>query len=197
MKTTDEFNTKFRCVVADLPREIKPRDASILIYYIEAFTGGLRYQLRDEELADLKTTQELAEKIEKNMQSSGKSNIPWCRPCEQFHQESTCYVANQVMEHGLPKVSNQETNSRDPNHIYMVGQAYPLLPSKQYKLEDETIVESYSETYDENCNVHDGTPTCDLFSEEDEYESKDKYSLEHDTNDEHSLIPNKDIDEES
>ena len=28
--------------------------------------------------------------------------IPWCRPHEQFHQESTCYVANQVMEHGLP-----------------------------------------------------------------------------------------------
>ena len=29
--------------------------------------------------------------------------IPCCRPCEQFHQESTCY---QVMEHGLPKISN-------------------------------------------------------------------------------------------
>ena len=32
--------------------------------------------MRDKELADLKTTQELAEKIEENMQSSGKSNIP-------------------------------------------------------------------------------------------------------------------------
>ena len=20
--------------------------------------------------------------------------IPWCRPCDQFHQESTCYIAN-------------------------------------------------------------------------------------------------------
>ena len=59
-----------------LPREIKPRDASILIYYIEAFNGDLRYQLRDKEPTDLKTAQELAEKIEKNMQSSGKSNIP-------------------------------------------------------------------------------------------------------------------------
>ena len=75
-ETIDEFNTKFRRVVADLPREIKPRDASILIYYIEAFTGDLRYQLRDKALADLKTAQELAEKIEKNMLSSGKSNIP-------------------------------------------------------------------------------------------------------------------------
>ena len=65
--------------------------------------------------------------------------IPWCRPCEEFHQESTCYVANQVMEHGLPEVSNQETNTSEPDHIYMVGQAYPLSPSKQYKPEDETI----------------------------------------------------------
>ena len=51
--------------------------------------------------------------------------IPWCRPCEQFHQESTCYVANQVMEHGLLEFSNRETNSSEPDHVYMVGQAYP------------------------------------------------------------------------
>ena len=72
----DEFNTKFRHVVAELPRDIKPKYASILISYIEAFTGNLRYQLRDKEPVDLKTAQELAEKIEKNMLSSGKSNIP-------------------------------------------------------------------------------------------------------------------------
>ena len=34
-ETMDEFNTKFRRVVADLPNEIKPKDASILISYIE------------------------------------------------------------------------------------------------------------------------------------------------------------------
>ena len=74
-ETIDEFNTKFRRVVADLPREIKPRDASILISYIKDFTGDLRYQLRDKEPTDLKTAQELVEKIEKNMLSPGKSNI--------------------------------------------------------------------------------------------------------------------------
>ena len=74
-ETMDEFNTKFRRVVADLPNKMKPKDASILISYIESFTGDLRYQLRDKELANPKTAQELAEKIEKNMQSSGKSNI--------------------------------------------------------------------------------------------------------------------------
>ena len=57
------------------------------------------------------------------------------------------YVANQVMEHGLPEVSSQETTSSEPDHIYMVGQAYPLSPAKQYKPKDETIAESYSESY--------------------------------------------------
>ena len=51
---------------------------------------------------------------------------PWCRPYEQFHQESTYYVTNQVMEHGLPKFNSQETTSSEPNHVYMVGQTYPL-----------------------------------------------------------------------
>ena len=74
-ETMDEFNTKFRCVVTELPRDIKPKNASILISYIEAFTGDLRYQLRDKEPTNLKTAQKLAKKIEKNMQSLGKSNI--------------------------------------------------------------------------------------------------------------------------
>ena len=113
------------------------------------------------------------------------------------------------MQHGLPKVSNQEIDASDPDHIYMVGQAYPLPPAKQYTPKDETIAESYSETCDENCKVHDGTPTrspyndhslegllpCDLFSEEDEYENEDKYNLEHDTSDEG--LSDKDVDEES
>ena len=51
----DEFNTKFRRIVSDLHKDIKPNDAAILIYYIEAFTGDLRYQLRDKEPADLMT----------------------------------------------------------------------------------------------------------------------------------------------
>ena len=36
-----------------------------------------------------------------------------------------------------------------------------------------------------------------FFSEEDKYENEDKYSLEHDTSDEDSLIPDKNVDEES
>ena len=85
----DEFNTKFRRNVSDLHKNIKPNDAAILIYYIEAFTGDLRYQLRDKELVYLKTAQELAEKIEKNMQSSSKSNIPgYTRGNSSYNKES-------------------------------------------------------------------------------------------------------------
>ena len=46
-ETMDEFSIIFRRVVADLPRDIKTKNASILISYIEAFTGDLRYRLRD------------------------------------------------------------------------------------------------------------------------------------------------------
>ena len=74
---------------------------------------------------------------------------------------------------------------------------------------DEIIAEYYSETYDENRNVHDGTPTCSPynddsleyllpcshFSEEDEYENEDKYNLDHDTSDEDSLMSDKDVEE--
>ena len=66
--------------------------------------------------------------------------IPWCRPCEQFHQESTCYVANQVMEHGIPKVSNVETNSSDPDHIYMVGQAQGVFSLGYYCLLNKRLI---------------------------------------------------------
>ena len=52
--------------------------------------------------------------------------IPWCIPCDQFHQEITCYIINQVIEHGIPKVSNQETTSSESDNVYMVGKPYPL-----------------------------------------------------------------------
>ena len=52
--------------------------------------------------------------------------IPWCIPCDQFHQESTCYIANQVIEHEMAEVNNQETTSGKSDHVYMVGWTYPL-----------------------------------------------------------------------
>ena len=55
---------------------IKPSDTSILIYYIEAFEGEMRYRFRDKEPDNLKKSMEIAKKIDTNMQSSEKPNIP-------------------------------------------------------------------------------------------------------------------------
>ena len=63
-------------MVARLHKDIKPPDASILIYYIEAFEGEMRYQLRDKEPTTLHGAMETAEKIDKNTQAFGKSNLP-------------------------------------------------------------------------------------------------------------------------
>ena len=85
----EEFNKKFRDLVSDLHKDIKLDSVAILIYYIESFTGDLRYQLRDKEPVDLKQAQDLIEKNEKNMQSSAKSNIPrFTRGNSSYNKES-------------------------------------------------------------------------------------------------------------
>ena len=47
--------------------DFKPPNKSILVYYIEALSGEMRYQLRDKEPVDLKDAQALAIKIDANM----------------------------------------------------------------------------------------------------------------------------------
>jgi hypothetical protein len=74
--TMDEFNKKFNKLVSSMHSDIKPPDSAILIYYIKTFGGEMRYQLRDKEPTNLKVAQETANKIDKNMQASGKSNLP-------------------------------------------------------------------------------------------------------------------------
>ena len=196
MTSQDQFMTKIQNKIVTLERNSGPRN----------------FQPKQNQVYQRKFPQQ-EPRIPNQLDSTNMVDevIPWCRPCEQFHPESTCYIANQIIEHGMAEVSNQETTSGESDHIYMVGQAYPLSPAKQCKPKDETIADSYSETYDENYNVHDGTPTCspynddilegllpcDLFFEEDEYENEDKYNLEHDTYDGDSLISDKYVDEES
>jgi hypothetical protein len=53
-ETMEEFNKKFNDLITSLYKDIKPPDTSIFIYYIEAFNGEMRYQLRDKEPANLK-----------------------------------------------------------------------------------------------------------------------------------------------
>ena len=59
----EEFNKKFRDIIASMDNDFKPPDKSILVYYIEALSGEMRYQLRDKEPVDLKVSQALALKL--------------------------------------------------------------------------------------------------------------------------------------
>jgi hypothetical protein len=72
----EEFNKKFNDLTTSHPTDIKPPSNAILIYYIEALGGEMRYQLRDKEPTYLKVAQEMATKIDKNIQSYEKSNLP-------------------------------------------------------------------------------------------------------------------------
>ena len=43
----EEFSKKFEDLIASMDNELKPLDKSILVYYIEALSGEMRYRLRD------------------------------------------------------------------------------------------------------------------------------------------------------
>ena len=52
--------------------------------------------------------------------------IPYCKPCEALHEESTCYMARQILEHGLPESSDNEEYSREPEYVNRVGQLHSV-----------------------------------------------------------------------
>ena len=75
-ETVQEFNAKFSSLVKSLHDDTKPSNVVVLIYYMEAFEGEMRYSLRDKDPQTLKATQFIAIKIDQNMQDARKSNIP-------------------------------------------------------------------------------------------------------------------------
>ena len=75
-ETMIEFNKRFNDLVNSMYKDIKPSEASTLIYYIEAFSGDIDYQLRDKEPTSLAIARSMVVKNERNMQASGKSNVP-------------------------------------------------------------------------------------------------------------------------
>ena len=74
-ETMVQFNKRFNDLVNSMHKDIKPSEASTLIYYIEAFSGDIDYELKDKEPTSLASAQSMAIKIERNVQASGKSNI--------------------------------------------------------------------------------------------------------------------------
>ena len=72
----DGFNKKFTDMTNAIHTDYKPTAQSILLYYIEALSGEMQYQLKDKDSNTLLISQEMAVKTDRNMQFSGKSNIP-------------------------------------------------------------------------------------------------------------------------
>ena len=58
-----------------IPTAYAPTAPTILVYYIEALSGKMQYQIRDKEPVTLVQVQEMAIKIDLNMQSLGESNL--------------------------------------------------------------------------------------------------------------------------
>jgi hypothetical protein len=75
-ETMEEFNKKFNDLISSLHKDIKPPDTSILIYYIEAFNGEMRYQLRDKEPTTLKLAQEMAINIDRTCNPLASPTFP-------------------------------------------------------------------------------------------------------------------------
>ena len=50
--------------------------------------------------------------------------IPYCRPCEALHEESTYNMARQILEHGILESSDSEEYSRDPQYVNTIGQLH-------------------------------------------------------------------------
>ena len=63
----DEFNTRFTELSKAIPTNYAPTAPTILVYYIEALSGKMQYQIRDKDPTTLLQAQNLAIKIDKNM----------------------------------------------------------------------------------------------------------------------------------
>jgi hypothetical protein len=96
----EEFDKRFNDLIKSLPQTIKPPDASILIHYMKAFEGEIRYQLRDKEPTTLRDAQKYAIKIDKNMQDARNSNLSG-------FSRGTSYKPNEEKK----KVENQESSN--------------------------------------------------------------------------------------
>ena len=63
--------------------------------------------------------------------------IPYCRPCDSLHEESSCYVACQILEQGIRKSGSSEEISSEPKYINAVGNMYPV--SKEDRKKEKAL----------------------------------------------------------
>jgi hypothetical protein len=123
-ETVEKFNTKFDNLVKNLHADIKPSTTTILIYYMEAFEGEMRYALRDKDPQDLKTTQAMAIKIDRNMQDARESNIPGFTrgSSSQPYEEKKKSVENQKSSNAGVKELTQLIKQMEINHANQIKQ---------------------------------------------------------------------------
>jgi hypothetical protein len=76
---------------------------------------------------------------------------PFCRACENFHEESTCPIFCQINEQGLPQTSNYVGQPRNVNHINNFGETHPL--SMDYWLQMQERSEPTQKVVEEYDNV--------------------------------------------
>jgi hypothetical protein len=73
---------------------------------------------------------------------------PFCRACQDFHEESTCPVFCQINEQGLHPTNNFVGQSRSSNHINNFGETCPLSMDHWLKMQERCeqtndVVEEY------------------------------------------------------
>ena len=99
-------------------KDIKPSEASTLIYYIEAFSGDLDYQLRDKEPTNLASEQSMVVKIDRNMQASKKSNVPsFTRGSSSKHSEPKEKSESKVYSSDPLKKLREMIKTMELNHV--------------------------------------------------------------------------------
>ena len=69
---------------------------------------------------------------------------PFCRACEDLHEEYSCYYACYVWEHGFPEGGGLKASSREPEYINYVDGMHDISgeswrEEKQYSREPEYI----------------------------------------------------------
>ena len=74
--------------------------------------------------------------------------IPYCRPCDSLHEESSCYVAWQILEQGISEFGSSEEVSSKPEYINAVGHIYPVSKEgwkkeKEYSKEVDNLTKNY------------------------------------------------------
>jgi hypothetical protein len=123
-ETVVEFNTKFNSVVKSLHNDVKPSDLAILIYYIEAFEGEMRYALRDKDPQTLEAVQATTIRIEQNMLEARKSNILGFTKgsSSQPYEEKKKNVENQKSSNDGMKELTQLIKQMEINHANQLKQ---------------------------------------------------------------------------